>query len=55
MPLYKITNRVTHESHQVEAPYAELACEKLGWMIGFCHVQPGHEQPAFKKQKKIPK
>ena len=30
---YRVMNRVTKEIYEVEAPYAQMACEKLGWMI----------------------
>jgi len=39
MPTYRITNRVTGEVEIVVAPYAQDACELLGWLIGNCHVQ----------------
>jgi len=39
MPTYTVTNRITKESAQVDAPCAQDACQLLGWMIGNCHVQ----------------
>ena len=38
MPCYMVTNRITKEKHEVEAPSAQAACEKAGWLIGHCHV-----------------
>ncbi len=43
MPRYRVTNRATREAHTVEAPYAQDACEALGWMIGDCHVREMHD------------
>lgn len=45
MPRYRVTNRVTGERFEVEAPYAQDACERLGWMIGNCHVKLIREGP----------
>ena len=45
MPTYRITNRVTKERAQVEAPFAQVACERLGWLIGNCHVELIREGP----------
>ena len=45
MATYRITNRVTKESAQVEAPFAQVACERLGWLIGHCHVELIREGP----------
>jgi len=45
MPTYRITNRITKERAQVEAPFAQVACERLGWMIGHCHVELICESP----------
>ena len=45
MPCYRVTNRVSGEAYSVEAPYAQDACEALGWMIGDCHVHLVHESP----------
>jgi len=45
MPVYRVTNRITKETYEVEAPYAQNACEKVGWLIGDCHVQQLRETP----------
>ena len=45
MPTYRITNRITKERAQVEAPFAQTACELLGWLIGHCHVELIREGP----------
>jgi len=45
MPTYRITNRVTKERAQVDAPYAQVACERLGWLIGNCQVELIREGP----------
>ena len=45
MPTYRITNRVTKERAQVEAPFAQVACERLGWLIGNCQVELIREGP----------
>ncbi len=45
MPLYRITNRITKETCQVEAPFAQDACERLGWVIGDCYVRLLKESP----------
>jgi len=45
MPRYRITNRITKEVYEVEAPFAQDACEALGWLIGDCHVQLLREGP----------
>lgn len=39
MPLYRITNRITKETVAVQAPFAQDACERAGWMIGDCFVE----------------
>ena len=39
MPRYIITNRITKDKDEVDAPSAQDACRKLKWMIGDCHVQ----------------
>jgi len=45
VPRYRVTNRRTHETYEVEAPYARDACETLGWQIGHCYVQKLREGP----------
>lgn len=46
MPTYRITHRVTRESYTVDAPFAQDATERLGWLIGDCHVARLPERPA---------
>lgn len=36
---YHILNRVTKEEVDIEAPSAQEACEKMGWMVGDCYVR----------------
>jgi hypothetical protein len=43
MPQYRIANRITHAVVDVEAPTAADACERCGWLIGNCYVQPRPE------------
>lgn len=45
MPRYRVTHRETRETYEVEAPFAQVACERLGWLIGHCHVQVIREGP----------
>lgn len=45
MPRYRVTNRITKETYEVEAPFAQDACERLGWLIRDCHVQLLREGP----------
>ena len=45
MPTYRITNRITRERAQVDAPFAQVACERLGWLIGNCQVELIREGP----------
>ena len=45
MPRYRVTNRITKETFEVEAPFAQNACERLGWEIGNCHVKLLRESP----------
>ena len=45
MPRYRVRHRITGEEYEVEAPYAQDACERLGWMIGDCYVQLVREGP----------
>lgn len=35
---YRVTNRVTKETQEVEAPSAQEACQRLGWLIGDCYI-----------------
>lgn len=39
MPRYRVQNRITKEWALVEAPFAQEACEALGWLIGECYVK----------------
>jgi len=52
--MYQITNRATGQSHEVEAPYAQEACERLGWRVGECHVQVLHEGPYTRAEAPLP-
>lgn len=45
MPRYRVTNRSTKETAEVEAPYAQDACQRLDWMIGDCYVKVLREGP----------
>ncbi len=45
MPRYRVIHRVTGEAYEVEAPFAQDACGRLGWMIGDCHVRVLREGP----------
>jgi len=39
MPTYRVTLRETGETHDVDAPFAAEACERLSWLIEKCSVQ----------------
>jgi hypothetical protein len=45
MPRYFVQNRATKESFEVEAPFAQDACQRLGWRIGDCFVKLLEERP----------
>ena len=45
MPRYRIENRVTKEVVEVSAPFAQTACEKVGWAIGNCYIKLLREGP----------
>ena len=45
MPRYKIQNKVTGEVVEVEAPFAQIACERIEWLIRDCYVQILREGP----------
>jgi hypothetical protein len=45
MALYEVANRETGERARVEAPYAQDACGRMGWLIGHCHVRMLREEP----------
>ncbi len=45
MPRYKIENGVTKEGVEIEAPFAQTACEMVGWVIGNCYVKLLREGP----------
>jgi len=53
MPRYRITNRITRETFEVEAPFAQDACERLGWMIGDCHVRLLREGPYTRPEQPV--
>jgi len=54
MPRYRIENRATKEVAEVEAPFAQTACQKVGWTIGDCYVRLLREGP-FTNIKERPK
>lgn len=54
MPKYRIENRVTKEVIEIEAPFAQTACEMVGWTIGNCYVKMLREEP-FTDIKEKPK
>jgi hypothetical protein len=39
MKIWLIVNRITGEQRRVLADNAQTACEKCGWMIGYCYVK----------------
>jgi len=39
VPRYRIENRATKEVVEVEAPFAQTACEMVDWAIGNCYVK----------------
>lgn len=39
MPEYLVKNKLTNDSCIVQAPYARVACEMLGWLIEDCSVE----------------
>jgi hypothetical protein len=45
MPRYRILNRVTKKVVEVEAPFAQDACESVGWQIGDCYIELLREGP----------
>lgn len=45
MPRYRVTHRATRQAYEVEAPFAQDACDRLGWLIGDCHVKLLREGP----------
>ena len=47
MPRYHITNLITRETAEIDAPFASDACERLGWPAQSCRVelQPALEPP----------
>jgi len=47
MPRYRITNRITRDVCEVEAPFAQIACEQAGWMIGHCYVEQAPSRGLF--------
>ena len=36
---YRVTNRKTDQTMEIRADSAQEACQKLGWMIGWCYVK----------------
>jgi len=57
MPRYRIENRITKKIVEVEAPFAQTACEIVGWAIGNCYVKMLREGPFtdIKEKSKAPK
>lgn len=39
MKTYRITNRETRQTQDIEAESAAQACRACGWLIGSCYVQ----------------
>ena len=39
MRTYRITNRETRRTYDIQATSARAACESLGWHVGQCYVQ----------------
>jgi len=54
MPRYRIENRVTKKVVEIEAPFAQIACEMVDWVIGDCYVKVLREGP-FTDIKEKPK
>lgn len=50
MPRYRVENRITKEVMEIEAPFAQAACEKAGWLIGNCYVKSLRKRPSQKHQ-----
>jgi len=36
---YRVTNRITKQTYEASAFAADIACKKLGWLIGDCFVE----------------
>ena len=55
MKRYRITNRVTKETYEVEANAAQEAAQRLGWMIRDCYVRiiEDYSQPDRKDKKEV--
>jgi len=49
MKVYRITNRATRETQEVQADNASDACRQCGWLIGSCYV----EELTEKRQKAL--
>jgi hypothetical protein len=45
MPRYRIHHRPSSGFREIEAPFAQEACNLAGWMIGDCHVDMVREGP----------
>ena len=45
MPRYRIHHRPSSGFREIEAPFAQEACNLAGWMIGDCHVEQIREGP----------
>jgi hypothetical protein len=45
MPRYRIHHRPSHGFREIEAPFAQEACNLAGWMFGDCTVELVREGP----------
>jgi hypothetical protein len=45
MPRYRIHHRPSSGFREIEAPFAQEACNLAGWMIGDCLVEQVREEP----------
>lgn len=39
MPRYRVENRETKEVYEIEAPFASIACLRMGWLVGDCYIK----------------
>ena len=39
MRTYRVTNRETRRTYDIQAKSARAACESLGWHVGRCYIQ----------------
>lgn len=45
MPRYRIQNKIKGEVVEVEAPFAQTACDKVRWLVKDCDIQLLREGP----------